>query len=197
MSLKTVLKQTNHSQVQMSKRLLVDNNLVKSRLMRDASEKGMSPSEIKNKRVREYLQRREVQGKRIKLYCGVIFVFSKNSNLCITCYKLPQSIVDNETNAKKYLLEKEFVLTSQNESKMTFDKELRREGYAIKIHLVLNSDYSLKNISLLSIGYANTCSKQILNLMQFALSESRGVAKKLEEIKQLKEVGIYEEINRL
>ncbi len=80
--------QTKHALTRAYERLGVPEKIAVN-MMKRASSCGLSPSQLPEGPVRDVLMNKETRGhKRIKVYKGNVYVFNKNSNRCITVYKL-------------------------------------------------------------------------------------------------------------
>ena len=80
--------QTKHALGRAHERLGVPEKIAMN-MMKRASTEGLSPSQLPEGPTKDLLARKEKRGhKRIKVYKGNVYVFNKNSNRCITVYKL-------------------------------------------------------------------------------------------------------------
>ena len=87
------MKLTKHSKIRMRERTNFNHNERRS-LFRKALDNGESINDIKDEKIKNYLLRKTSNCK-VKLYKGYVFVYSKNSKVLYTVYKLPE-ILDEE-----------------------------------------------------------------------------------------------------
>lgn len=90
------MKLTKHSKLRMKQRTNL-NHSQRKLLFRNALLKGLSPDKVKDEKTKRYMNSK---GKRckIKLYKGYFFLYSKNSHLLYTMYKVPEWLEEVEEN---------------------------------------------------------------------------------------------------
>lgn len=88
------MKLSIHGKMRMRERTNL-NHQERRNLFRNALDNGKSIQEIKDDKVREYIQNRCYNCK-IKLYQDYLFIYSKNSKRLYTMYKLPEELLGRE-----------------------------------------------------------------------------------------------------
>lgn len=80
-------KNTKHAYMRSKQRFGLNEETTKAMCL-NALHNGLSPNQIQDEEIREYLLSKAQSGKRIKLYKNKVFVFCKTSTRCITIYDL-------------------------------------------------------------------------------------------------------------
>ena len=88
------MKLSTHSKIRMRERTGL-NHKERRKLFRNALDYGKSPMQIKNEKVQQFMLARSNKCK-IKLYKGYLFIYSKNSHILYTMYKLPKELIEEE-----------------------------------------------------------------------------------------------------
>ena len=84
------MKVSNHAKLRIRERTDLNHHERKN-LFKSALEKGKSPQDIKDERIRRYLESKQRKAK-VKLYLDYVFVYSKNNKQLYTMYKLPAKV---------------------------------------------------------------------------------------------------------
>ena len=88
------MKLTKHSKVRMKERTNL-NHRERRQLFKNALEHGKSPYNIKNEKIKKYMLARQNNCK-IKLYKDYLFIYSKNTKILYTMYKLPEELLEGD-----------------------------------------------------------------------------------------------------
>lgn len=82
------MKLSKHSLERIKERANINAN--QKAFFRNALDKGKSPGEIKNEKIRVYLMSKETWRSKVKLYKGYVFIYSKNNKRLYTMYKMEE-----------------------------------------------------------------------------------------------------------
>lgn len=85
------MKLSQHAKVRMKQRTNL-NHQERRILFRQALDKGKSPNDIKNKKLKEYLESKSKC--KVKLYKGYVFIYSKTTTKLYTMYPIPQELLE-------------------------------------------------------------------------------------------------------
>lgn len=174
---------TNHSKNRAKERLVVKEDKALS-LIRIAKEKGASVKDIKNTKIKSYLQAKENDTARVKIYKDVVYVFSRRNGECLTCYPLPNELISPVINIRNELYKLGYMLDKSIETSDIYVKELDRDTHKTKIKLSFSrKSYKLTGSVILGAGYENVDAKIISGLMEYTLNTLRKDIKKLEAIR--------------
>lgn len=88
------MKLTNHSKKRMRERTDF-NHKERQQLFRYALKNGLSPDKVKDEKIRNFMNSKNRRCK-VKLYNGYLFLYSKNSHLLYTMYKLPSHLTKKD-----------------------------------------------------------------------------------------------------
>ena len=88
------MKLLNHAKLRIRERTNLNHHDRKT-LFKNALEKGKNPQDIKDEKIRKYLENK--QGKeKVKLYLDYVFIYSKNNKTLYTMYKLSTSLKNDK-----------------------------------------------------------------------------------------------------
>ena len=88
------MKLSYHSKIRMVERAHLKKREQKL-FFKEALLKGKSPSMLKDGVIKDFLLKKEQKCK-VKLYKGFVFIYSKNSKVLYTMYKLPEELTEEE-----------------------------------------------------------------------------------------------------
>lgn len=89
------MKLSLHSKLRMTERAKLDSRNHKP-FFANALRLGVSPGNMKDGPIKEFLLSREKNRCKAKLYRGYVFIYSKNSKQLYTMYKLPEELLEKE-----------------------------------------------------------------------------------------------------
>lgn len=91
------MKLSQHSKLRIRERTTF-NHKERRQLFKNALQNGKSINDIKDKRVRNFINSKQQYNSKIKLYKDYVFIYSKNSHQLYTMYELPEELKGVETN---------------------------------------------------------------------------------------------------
>ena len=91
------MKLSQHSKLRIRERTTF-NHKERRQLFKNALQNGKSSNDIKDKRVRNFINSKQQYNSKIKLYKDYVFIYSKNSHQLYTMYELPEELKGVETN---------------------------------------------------------------------------------------------------
>lgn len=89
MSVRHAKRPTTHGLKRLKSRVGIKSKKVGERIILEASKGGKNIMDFPPGEFREYLISKD-HGKRVKVYKGIVFIFNKTSDRCITCYPIPK-----------------------------------------------------------------------------------------------------------
>ena len=87
------MKISLHGKLRMTERAKLDSRNHKP-FFANALRLGVSPENMKDGPIKEFLLNKEKQNCKTKLYRGYVFIYSKNSKRLYTMYKLPDELLE-------------------------------------------------------------------------------------------------------
>ena len=91
------MKLSQHSKLRIRERTTF-NHKERRQLFKNALQNGKSINDIKDKRVRNFINSKQQYNSKIKLYKDYLFIYSKNKHQLYTMYELPEELKGVETN---------------------------------------------------------------------------------------------------
>lgn len=88
MSIRHAKNPTTHGLRRLKSRVGIKNKRVAERMIAEASRYGKSIYDFPEGEFRDYLISKD-HGKRLRVFKGIVFIFNKTSDRCITCYPIP------------------------------------------------------------------------------------------------------------
>ena len=84
------MKVSNHAKLRIRERTDLNHHERKN-LFRNALKKGKNPQNIKDGKIRKYLESKQNNAK-VKLYLNYVFIYSKNNKRLYTMYEIPREL---------------------------------------------------------------------------------------------------------
>lgn len=98
---KTKRKITFHSEQRMEERAGVLDFNTKRQMSAQAAKTGMPYGIVPKGPFYDYLEKRaKSKGKKVKIHAGYVFIFNKNSDMCITMYPVPDEFMEEYKKVK-------------------------------------------------------------------------------------------------
>ena len=85
------MKLSKHSKLRMKERTTLKRTEM-LKFFKLAVKKGKCIEQIKNEKIKHYLASKKHFNSQVKLYCGYVFIYSRNSMRLYTMYKLPEGL---------------------------------------------------------------------------------------------------------
>ena len=142
------MKLTYHSKLRLSQRTNVNRKNQKE-FFRNALRKGKSWNELKEGKLKKYLQSKENHNCKVKVYRDYIFVYSKNNKILYTVYEVPDKVLEiknKKTNIDKpvymYNLDGKLIkkFESTNECAIYFNKNQEYIKYNLRKYDKIRKD---------------------------------------------------------
>lgn len=86
------MKLSKHGKIRLRERTPL-NHKERAILINNILTKGKSPEQVKDNKLRSYLNSKQRWNSKVKLYEDYVFVYSKNSKRLYTMYKLPEEFI--------------------------------------------------------------------------------------------------------
>ena len=86
------MKLSKHSKIRLKERTNY-NHKERKQIFKDALKYGKTFNQVKDEKIQNYMKARSNKCK-VKLYKGYLFIYSKNSHILYTMYKLPNELME-------------------------------------------------------------------------------------------------------
>ena len=92
------MKTSKHAKLRIKERTSF-NHEERRNLFRNALDKGKSLNQLQEGEIKDFIQRlQNIRHCKVKLYLNYVFIYSKNSKILYTMYKLPDYLLDEKEN---------------------------------------------------------------------------------------------------